>query len=159
MYCCRPCQVSHLRNTGKIKNKQKKGAIRSCLVCGQDFYIPQYRKDTAKYCSHRCIALAHPENTLKARNASPIMTRSKATKGENGCKNYKTITVNGKSIREHRWIMEQHLGRKLETWEHVHHIDGNHLNNSIDNLEVLSNAEHQRKELEQWKCQSNENGN
>jgi len=46
--------------------------------------------------------------------------------------------------------MEQHLGRKLESWEHVHHIDGNHLNNNIENLEVLSNADHQRKELAAW---------
>jgi len=67
-----------------------------------------------------------------------------------GPRNYKRIVVNGEEVREHRWIMEQHLGRKLETWEHVHHIDGNHLNNSLSNLEVLSNADHQRKELEIW---------
>jgi len=46
--------------------------------------------------------------------------------------------------------MEQFLGRKLEKWEHVHHIDGNHLNNNIENLEVLTNADHQRKELSEW---------
>ena len=79
------------------------------------------------------------------------MKRARAMAEENkGPRNYKRIVVNGEEVREHRWIMEQHLGRKLETWEHVHHIDGNHLNNSLSNLEVLSNADHQRKELEIW---------
>jgi type IV secretory pathway protease TraF len=94
--------------------------------------------------------LAHPENTQKAQENSPIIKRSRAQNGDSKLKTYKTIKVNGKWVREHRWLMEQHLGRKLETWEQVHHIDGNHLNNAIENLEVLSNADHQRKELEQW---------
>jgi hypothetical protein len=85
------------------------------------------------------------------RESSPLMKRSKALRSKSKKpKQYKTIMVNGIQVREHRWIMEQHLGRKLESWEHVHHIDGDHLNNSIDNLEVLSNSEHQRRELEQW---------
>lgn len=28
---------------------------------------------------------------------------------------------NGKKVRASRWLMEQHLGRKLAVWEHVHH--------------------------------------
>jgi hypothetical protein len=97
------------------------------------------------------LALDKPELTEKARKKSPITRRSEAMKKE-GCKArvYKTIYVEGVQVREHRWVMEQTLGRKLESWEHVHHIDGNHLNNSIENLEVLSNADHQRKELSPW---------
>ena len=78
------------------------------------------------------------------------MKRSSANNGDATTKKYKEIVVNGKRVREHRWLMEQHLGRSLESWEHVHHIDGNHLNNSLNNLEVLSNADHQRKELLPW---------
>ena len=36
----------------------------------------------------------------------------------------------------HRLIMELHLGRKLELWEQIDHIDGCGLNNIIDNLQV-----------------------
>jgi hypothetical protein len=45
-------------------------------------------------------------------------------------------------IREHRYVMEQHLGRKLRKGEDVHHIDGNKLNNNISNLQVLSKSDH-----------------
>lgn len=46
-------------------------------------------------------------------------------------------------VREHRLVVEQHLGRYLLPTEVVHHIDGNKQNNTPENLEVFgSNAEH-----------------
>jgi hypothetical protein len=45
-----------------------------------------------------------------------------------------------KYVREHRFIMEQFLGRKLSQKEHVHHIDGDKLNNSIENLRLFKSA-------------------
>jgi hypothetical protein len=52
-----------------------------------------------------------------------------------------------KQMLEHRYVMEEHLGRKLRTSEIVHHKDGNGLNNSIDNLELMSQAIHQNEHL------------
>ena len=37
---------------------------------------------------------------------------------------YRAIRVNGKKMDEHRYVMEQYLGRKLEKNEVVHHING-----------------------------------
>lgn len=48
----------------------------------------------------------------------------------------------GKKVRAHRWIMEQHLGRKLLPTEHVHHINGNPLDNRIENLAVMEPKAH-----------------
>lgn len=50
-----------------------------------------------------------------------------------------------KYILEHRYVMEQHLGRYLLPTEVVHHIDENPSNNDIDNLRLFdSQAEHVR---------------
>lgn len=43
-----------------------------------------------------------------------------------------------------KFLMEQKLGRKLDPSEQVHHIDGNPLNNSLDNLELVTLGNHQR---------------
>ena len=50
-------------------------------------------------------------------------------------------TAGGKS-REHRWIMQNVLGRKLSTKWDVHHLDGVKVNNSPDNLDYLPHSEH-----------------
>ena len=46
----------------------------------------------------------------------------------------------GKS--QHRVVMEEHLGRKLLTSEHVHHKDHDRSNNILSNLEVMTASEH-----------------
>jgi predicted DNA-binding protein (UPF0251 family) len=51
-------------------------------------------------------------------------------------------------VREHRLVMEEHLGRYLDPEEVVHHIDGNHQNNDIGNLELFqTNGKHLHHEL------------
>lgn len=39
-------------------------------------------------------------------------------------------------VMEHRYVMANHLGRPLTKQETVHHIDGNTLNNEINNLQL-----------------------
>lgn len=43
---------------------------------------------------------------------------------------------------EHRYVMEQILGRLLASNEHVHHVDGNGLHNASENLIVMSASDH-----------------
>ncbi len=45
---------------------------------------------------------------------------------------------------KHRYIMEQHLGRKLKTKELVHHKNHNSLDNRIENLQIVTTADHNR---------------
>ena len=67
--------------------------------------------------------------------------------GIGSIKKYTVIKVDGKYIREHRHVMQIHLGKKLEAHEHVHHINGDPTDNRIENLQVLTNSEHQKLEL------------
>lgn len=53
--------------------------------------------------------------------------------------------ADGSRILEHRYVMQNHMGRKLERNEVVHHRDNNGKNNSVKNLELMTLSEHSSK--------------
>lgn len=56
---------------------------------------------------------------------------------------YKVVDrVGSNGILEHRKVMQEHLGRELLNTEVVHHLNGERLDNRVENLVVLTRAQH-----------------
>ena len=58
-------------------------------------------------------------------------------------KGYATIWIHGKNKKVHVLEWEKHNGKKQEGFE-IHHTDENKANWHINNLELLSNSDHQK---------------
>jgi len=103
--------------------------------------------------SSRTITRVLKENGVDRRPAQP---RIRLT-GEmaNGWKRgyymrrdgYVIAHVDGARILQHRLVMEKYIGRALRSDEVVHHKDGNHSNNNISNLELLTFSTHARQHM------------
>jgi hypothetical protein len=61
--------------------------------------------------------------------------------GSKDPRGYRVITVDGQRYLEHRYVMEQQLGRPLWPDEEVHHKNRIRDDNDQDNLELWSTAQ------------------
>lgn len=73
-------------------------------------------------------------------NGTPGPPESVRPDGRITDKGYRLITRDGRKVLEHRWVMEQHLGRRLRPEETVHHRFGDRLDNRIEMLELWSSS-------------------
>ena len=109
-------------------NPIRNRVCKNCLVkfVTNSAYIKR-RKIAGIYCSRNCY------NDFRRANPTKCVDK-------NGY-----VRLN--RVREHRLIMENHLGRKLERTEHVHHKNGIKTDNRIENLEILSPSDHWKEHI------------
>lgn len=57
---------------------------------------------------------------------------------------YIRINIEGKRVHQHKYVMEQFIGRKLKPDECVHHINKITTDNRIENLQLMTMSEHSK---------------
>lgn len=110
-----------------------------CQHCGKTYYkFPSQNPDgRSKFCSRSCLS----SNRTGEKHGRWKGGRNLTAQG------YVRLSVPkypGKNTPEHRWVMEQHLGRPLEKNEHIHHLNGDKMDNRIENLEIVDRSTHNR---------------
>jgi transposase-like protein len=90
--------------------------------------------------------------SIRSRNTYNIGSANHKYKGGHISQNgYRRLSApGGKQIMEHRKVMEEFLGRKLGKNEHVHHLNGNKLDNRIENLSIYTPDKHSKLHSKQF---------
>lgn len=109
---------------------------KKCVLCGTEMRREQYKRvydfKEARYCSRNCY-----QGNLKRENHPNW--RGGVKHRPDG---YLRDSATDKYI--HRIVMEEYLGRELQTHEQVHHRNGNTSDNRLENLALTINGEHRK---------------
>lgn len=136
IYCSMPC--SDLGRKADAEGRAKAKLV--CIQCGNPF--TDVRKPSGYLRRHNGLCSTACRSAYRR-----LSYQSKATDLEPRRRKYKNgywrIYIPGRDgeppreLFEHRYVMEQHLGRVLLPGETIHHIDGDRGNNALSNLELF----------------------
>lgn len=115
VYCSHKCKGEARTNAALVS--------KNCENCGIAFLSQPYRH--VIYCSDECRRKGMGNKKRKSVDGWLVHRTGYVVKMENG-----------KTILQHRRVMEEKLGRSLKSFENVHHINGVKDDNRPENLEV-----------------------
>jgi endogenous inhibitor of DNA gyrase (YacG/DUF329 family) len=133
-FCSKACH-----NEAQTKPKVE----RTCEVCGEQFWLKPSQAEhlTGRFCSRACESTSRIKRPLdRQHNGRPAVIDNSGYVRVSEPDHPKAM--NGGWVFEHRLVAEQHLGRTLEPDEHVHHVNGDKLDNRLENLVVMNGLEH-----------------
>jgi hypothetical protein len=118
-----------------------------CEVCGKERWVYLKR---GGFASHKCRICACRETGRRYKG--PLNPRWKGGKSitKQGyimvripwSSPYFPMAISRNRVPEHRLVMAEHLGRCLSRLENVHHKNGVRNDNRLENLELISKADH-----------------
>lgn len=131
-----------------------------CLLCNKDFYVPKNQIPRRKYCSIKCSSLMRKGNQfakgsipwnkgtfgVMKKNSGSFKKGSKHRRFKGWTKHQGYILIYSPNhpfkdshnfVKEHRLVMEKHLGRYLKPSEIIHHINHIRDDNRIENLMIV----------------------
>lgn len=138
---------------------------RICQHCGGTFHVNPFRaaNEPAKFCSRACRSASARGKDERQCARCGVTFRAWPNEGTRHCsrscagknrgardgrindRGYIIVEApDGRHIYEHRLVMERHLGRLLRSDEHVHHVNEDRADNRLENLRLLSKADHVR---------------
>jgi hypothetical protein len=130
VYCFQFCLIHYQRDKKKQNmNRPFKGLLEHCQH--EDCTRPLHAWDLCSlhYSRAKNGIPLDKEIVEKAETVDQI----KWYKNKDG---YVNGSFKGKFLIQHRFVMEQHLGRPLHKFENVHHLNGIRDDNRIENLEL-----------------------
>lgn len=137
-YCSRTC-VGLARRAGMTEDPNF-----TCVECGKKSPKRKYDAEgrskyysQQKYCDNTCKSL-HQLRKAKDRFDNHEFSKSLVGRGYVSIHVPTLITGKKHKLLEHRWVMEQVIGRKLRPEETVHHINGIKTDNRPENLKLFS---------------------
>lgn len=159
---CNTCSKSKDLTDFYISNKRTGRRERQCKRCRVDTrktperreYIRLWRKrktEEGHYgtCSKCSQPLGRNEHSDRPNQPTGICSKCQNLDNHHGWKGGRTINQDGyviirykplKTMLEHRYVMQQHIGRELKADETVHHVNGVRTDNRLDNLELWVGA-------------------
>lgn len=134
-YWCRGIKPGNRRKGYWCRCVQRKA---KCQLCEKEYYVSIHRINKTKFCSSECRAVANRGSN----NSNWKGGRNVDRQGYVHVvppKEHPLSDVRG-YVLEHRLVMERKLGRHLEKWEVIHHINHKRGDNRIENLELFPNT-------------------
>jgi hypothetical protein len=120
----------------------------TCNWCHIQFYVRRFKSKGkfGTFCSRRCAkscSVRHEDvSHLKPFRfkKGQVPYNYKGTTEHSG--GYLCEFEDGHRQLQHRLVVERFIGRKLKRSEVIHHIDGDKTNNSIENLQIMTQSDH-----------------
>lgn len=152
----RYCSVACCSDATRVSVK-----ARMCRMCGISFTPPRRRRKTQEFCSRSCSDAKHRKPRSSCSMCGTQCPSPRSTYCSRKCmalgfvkpgsvmidsSGYRVVRdpITRKLRREHRVVMERHIGRSLTRSEYVHHRNHDKLDNRIENLEIMTPAAHSR---------------